>query len=77
MSYLAKLTVTQLKRPQGLTPQEARRAKLIAKLEEQLALAQPQSEGKHLVITKPAWTRGEDGNKTRVQQERVVRKWCP
>jgi len=75
MSYLAKLTVTQLKRPQGLTPQEARRAKLIAKLEEQLALAQAQSEGKRLVITKPAWTRDEDGNKTRVQQERVVRAW--
>ncbi len=75
MSYLAKLTVTQLKRPQGLTPHEGRRAKLIAKLEEQLALAQAQSEGKRLVVTKPAWRRDEDGNKTRVQQERVVRAW--
>jgi hypothetical protein len=75
MSYLAKLTVTQLKRPQGLTPQEARRTKLIAKLEEQLALAQALSKGERYLITKPAWTRDPDGNRVRVQRERQVRPW--
>jgi len=36
VSYLAKLNAVQLKKPQGLTPAEQRRAKLVAKLEEQL-----------------------------------------
>ena len=75
VSYLSKLTVTQLKRPQSLSPAEQRRAKLIVKLEEQLALAQAQSEGKRYVVMKPTWTRDEAGNKMRVQRERVVKPW--
>ena len=39
MSYLSKLNVTQLKKPQSLSPAEHRRMKLVVKLEEQLALA--------------------------------------
>jgi len=40
MSHLAKLTITQVKRQSALSPQEARRTKLITKLEEQLKLAE-------------------------------------
>ena len=75
MGYLEKLNVTQLKRPQSLSPTEQRRAKLVTKLEEQLALAQAQAEGKRYIVTKAAWTRDNDGNKTRVQKERMVRPW--
>ena len=75
MSHLAKLTVTQLKRPQSLTPAEQRRNKLVAKLEEQLALCQAQAEGKNYVVTKAAWTRDDNGNKQRVQKERMVKPW--
>lgn len=75
MSYLAKLTVTQLKRPQSLSPAELRRNKLIAKLEEQLALVQAQAEGRRYIVTKPAWTRDDNGNKTRVQKDRMVKPW--
>lgn len=75
MSYLSKLNVTQLKRPQALSPTEQRRLKLIAKLEEQLALAQAQAEGKRYVVTKPSWSRDETGAKIRVQRERMVKPW--
>ena len=69
MSYLAKLNVTQLKKPQSLSSTEQRRVKLVAKLEEQLALAQAQAEGKRYVVTKPGWTRDGAGNKTRVRRD--------
>lgn len=75
MSYMSKLNITQLKRPAKQSPAEERRGKLVAKLEEQLALAQAQAEGKSYVVTKPAWTRDDQGNKTRVQRERAVRAW--
>ena len=75
MSFLAKLNVTQLKRPQSLSPAEQRRNKLVAKLEEQLALCQAQLEGKRYVVTKAAWTRYDSGNKHRVQKERMVKPW--
>ena len=75
MSFLGKLQITQLKRTTGLSPTEARRAKLIGKLQEQLALAQAQAEGKGVVVTRNAWTRDEQGNKQRVQVQRQVRAW--
>lgn len=75
MSYLTKLTLTQLKRNPQQSPEQARRAKLIVKLQEQLALAQAQSKGERLLVTKPVWTRDDNGNKVRVQKERAVRAW--
>jgi hypothetical protein len=75
VSYLSKLTVAQLKKPQSLSPTEQRRAKLVVKLEEQLALAQAQAEGRRFVVTKPSWTRDDAGNKQRVQRERTVKPW--
>jgi len=75
MSFLSKLTITQLKRNPRQTPQEARRTKLIIKLEEQLALAQVQAKGERLIVTKPCWTRDDNGNKVRIQRERQVKPW--
>ena len=43
MSYLSKLNITQLKRPAKASPQEKRRTNLIAKLDEQLALAKAEA----------------------------------
>ena len=75
MSYLAKLNVTQLKRPAAMTPQEQRRAKLIAKLEEQLAVANAELAGNTFNVTKHVWKTDVDGEKQRVASERVVRPW--
>jgi hypothetical protein len=75
MSYLSKLNITQLKRPTKSTPQEQRRNKIISKLEEQLALAEAQQQGKRYVVMKSAWTRDDSGNKTKIQREKIVRPW--
>lgn len=75
MSYLAKLTLTHVKRRQALTPQELRRSKLITKLQEQLALAEAQAKGERLWVTKPSWSRDAQGNRVRVQRERQVKPW--
>jgi len=75
VTFLSKLTITQLKRPTRSTPQEQRRNKLIVKLEEQLALAEAQQQGKRYVVMKSAWTRDDAGNKTKVQREKIVRPW--
>ena len=74
-SNLSKLSLVPLKRRARMTPQEQRREKLVAKLDEQLALARAQSEGKRFIVTKPAWSRDENGNKIRVQREKIVRPW--
>ena len=75
MTHLSKLTLTQLKRAQKQSPAEQRRSKLILKIEEQISLAQALAEGKRYVVMKAAWTRDADGNKQRVQREKVVRPW--
>lgn len=75
MTYLNKLNLTQLKRGARLSPAELRRAKLVAKLEEQLALARAQLEGRSYAVTKHAWTRDADGNRSRVEQTKQVRPW--
>lgn len=75
MTYLSKLNITQLKRPTKSTPQEQRRSKLIAKLEEQLALAEAEKQGKRHIVMKNAWAKDEAGNRQRVQREKIVRPW--
>lgn len=75
MTYLSKLNITQLKRAAKSSPQEQRRNKLIAKLEEQLALAEAQKQGKRYIVMKSAWTRDDSGTKTKVQREKIVRPW--
>lgn len=75
MSYLAKLTLTQMKRTSALSPQEARRHKLVLKLQEQLKLAEAHAKGERYLVTKPSWSRDADGKRVRVQRERQVRPW--
>lgn len=75
MSHLAKLTITQVKRQSALSPQEARRTKLVTKLEEQLKLAEALAKGERYLVIKPSWSRDADGNRVRVQRERQVRPW--
>ena len=75
MGYLNKLQLVPLKRREALPPVEHRRARLIARLTEQLALAEAQAQGKRLVVSKPAWTRDDDGNRQRIQRDRMVLPW--
>lgn len=75
MSILAKLNLTQLKRPTSKSPQDKRRDNLIQKLEEQSALAEHEVKGTKYSVTKNAWTRDEAGNKTRITRDKLIRPW--
>lgn len=75
MSTISKLNLVPLKARVAMTPQEARRQKLITKLEEQLALAEAEAASRKHVVMKQAWTRDNDGNKTRVQREKRIKAW--
>jgi hypothetical protein len=75
VSYLSKLTITQLKRPAKATPAEQRRGKIIAKLEEQLELARASAEGRAHSVTKAAWGKDAEGNRVRVQREKRLTPW--
>lgn len=75
MSTISKLNLVPLKARVAMTPQEARRQKLITKLEEQLALAEAEAAGRKHVVMKQAWARDNDGNKTRVEREKRTKAW--
>lgn len=75
MSYMSKLTITQLKRPAKASPAEQRRGKLIAKLGEQLELARAAVEGRSYTVTKQAWGKDAEGNRVRIQREKRVAQW--
>ena len=75
MTTISKLNLVPLKARVAVTPQEARRQKLITKLEEQLALAVAEAAGRKHVVMKQAWTRDNDGNKTRVEREKRIKAW--
>ena len=75
MSMLAKLNLTQLKRPTSKSPQDKRRDNLIQKLEEQSKLAEHEAKGTKYVVSKNAWTRDEAGNKTRITRDKLIRPW--
>jgi hypothetical protein len=74
-NFLSKLNLTQLKRPQGLSAQEKRRSNLVAKLQEQAALAKATAAGEKFVVVKQAWTRDDAGNKTRIERQKKVVPW--
>ena len=75
MSILAKLNLTQLKRPTSKSPQDKRRDNLIQKLEEQSKLAEHEAKGTKYVVSKQAWTRDEAGNKSRITRDKLIRPW--
>ncbi len=75
MGHLNALTITTLKARVPMTPQEQRRVKLIAKLEEQLAMASAAVEGRSYAATKLAWAKDADGKRVRVEREKRLKPW--
>jgi hypothetical protein len=74
-NFLAKLNLTQLRRPQGMSPLEKRRSNLVAKLQEQAALAKATAAGEKYIVTKQSWARDDAGNKTRVEKQKKITPW--
>ena len=75
MNALAKLTIKSVARRVVLTPAEARRAKLIAAINEQFEVAEAAVRGEQYAVTLPRWTKNDAGERVKVQRQRVVRAW--
>ncbi len=75
MSSLAKLTIKSVSRQTKLSPEEARRNKLLAAIDEQLKVAEAATRGEEYLVTRQRWAKNEAGEKVRVERQRVVRAW--
>ena len=75
MTHMSKLTITQLKQPERLSPAEQRRVKLVSKLEEQLAMARAEIAGETYTVTKQVWDRDAEGHKVRVARDKKLSAW--
>ena len=74
VTHMSKLTIMQLKRPERLSPAEQRRAKLVSKLDEQLAMARAEIAGETYTVTKQVWAE-VDGIKQRVTRAKKLTPW--
>lgn len=75
MGHLNALNITALKARLPMTPQEQRRIKLLAKLEEQHAIASAAAEGRSHAVSKHVWAKDADGNRVRVEREKRLKPW--
>lgn len=75
MTQLAKLTVKTVQRMSKADPTQQRRAKLIAKLEEQTKVLAAQLKGDVHQERVQAWVTNEQGEKVAVEKMRQVRAW--
>ena len=58
-----------------LTPEEVRRNKLIAHLQEQRAIAQAETAGEQHVVMRRRWQLTPTGEKHRVEVEKRLKRW--
>lgn len=73
---LAQLKLSAEKRPtQEEEKQQRRRNNLVARLEEQLALAKAQDAGQEYLKTRTVYVDGEDGQRHAVEKRTPLRAW--
>ena len=75
MSHLKKLKLVAAQQRRMLTKVEQRRAKLIGKLEEQLALAEALISGDRYTPLRRIWATAADGARVRIERPKRVRPW--
>ena len=75
MSYLKKLKLVAAQQRRMLTKVEQRRAKLINKLEEQLALAEALISGERYEPLRKVWATAADGERIRIERPKRLRPW--
>ena len=75
MNALNGLTFAAMPRLNGLTPQQKRRNKLIAHLQEQLAMAKAAVGGTVHIVKKRRWEYGGDGQKHLVEVDKRLKQW--
>jgi len=75
MSALNNLKLSNAKRSMGLSPLLVRRQKLIAKLGEQIQLAQAQQQGQPFNTTRLKSITDEHGQRQTIEVQRRVKQW--
>ena len=75
MTILKTLNYAALPASVRMTPEQHRRAKLIAKLNEQKALAEADQEGRVLNLTRRRWVTTEDGAKRLMDAPKRLKRW--
>lgn len=75
MSYLTKLTISNATRQISNNPVDARRANLLTKLTEQLAMATALVENRPFSATRKVWVEQEDGTKQRIERAKRLSAW--
>ena len=76
MSMLKGLSFTAAPRAATqLTPEEMRRNKLIAHLQEQRAIAQADAAGEQHVVMRRRWRNTDTGERQRVEVEKRLKRW--
>lgn len=75
MSAFAKFAIKSVVRRVALTPAEARRQKLVSAINEQIEVADAAARGEQYAVTVPRWTQNDNGERVRVQRQKVVRSW--
>jgi predicted nicotinamide N-methyase len=72
---LASLKFTTAKKPTQLSPVQFRRQKISLRIDEQIALATAQAEGRTFAPTRQKTIKGEDGMRSTVQAPKRVKQW--
>ena len=75
MSVLSKLKIVAVPPKSGLTPEQQRRAKVIAKLQEQLKLAEAALGGPAYERQRWGWATDENGEKIKVPRPIRIKTW--
>ena len=75
MKHLQKLKLVAQQQQRLLTKVEQRRAKLISKLEEQLALAEALISGERYEPLRRVWATDDHGERVRIERPKRVRPW--
>ena len=75
MAHLTKLTISNAARQVSTSPSESRRAKLLDKLNEQLAMAMAFVANQPYSTTRKVWAVDEHGTKQRVERPKRLQYW--
>jgi hypothetical protein len=75
MSILGKLKIVPAAPKRRLSPAETRRTKLLAKLSEQLSLAEARVKGESVTLMRKVWVTADDGSRTLMERPKRLRPW--
>ena len=75
MSVLKGLNFTAVVRSNAASPEQQRRTKLIAHLQEQLGMLKAEMAGTSYVVKKRRWQLTEDGHKHKVEGDKRLKRW--